>query len=181
MNELNRYGLIKVLCSIVFAAVFSAGTVWAGGIGLYEIGTSDVGLAAAGYAARASDASTVFTNPAGMSCLDQSQVMVGIQALYGNVEFSPNSGTNVAGSDGGNAIGWIPGGSVFIAQKLNKDWSFGFGVLSYFGLSESYDENWVGRYYVQKSTLIGLTLTPALSYRANDWLSVGAGLNMMYG
>ena len=39
----------------------------------------------------------------------------------------------------------------------------------------------MGRYYVQKSTLIGLTLTPAVSYRVNDWLSVGAGLNMMYG
>ncbi|MCX5880359.1 MAG: OmpP1/FadL family transporter [Deltaproteobacteria bacterium] len=181
MKRQMVHGLIRVLCTVAFALVFAGGTARAGGIGLYEFGSPDVGLAAAGYAARAQDASTVFTNPAGMSCLDKSQVLGGLQGLYGDVGFSPNSGSTVSGSDGGNAIGWAPGGSIFATQKLNKDWSIGFGVLSYFGLSEKYDDNWVGRYYVQKSSLIGLTLTPAVSYRVNDWFSVGAGLNMMYG
>jgi len=178
---MKRSGLLGLLCSLVLAAVFTGGSAWAGGISLYEFGSPDVGLAAAGYAARAQDASTVFTNPAGMSRLEKSQVLGGLQALYGNVEFSPNSATTTSGGDGGVAVGWIPGGSAFIVQKLNQDWSVGFGVLSYFGLAESYDDNWVGRYYVQKSTLIGLTLTPAVSYRVNNWLSVGAGLNIMYG
>jgi len=170
-----------MLCSAILVVLFAGGSAWAGGIMLYEFGSPDVGLAAAGYAARAQDASTVFTNPAGMSRLEKSQVLGGLQALYGNVEFSPNSATNVAGGDGGTAVGWIPGGSVFIVEKLNQDWSVGFGVLSYFGLAESYDDNWVGRYYVQKPALLGLTLTPAVSYRVNNWLSIGAGLNMMYG
>lgn len=183
MKKLKKYKWIRlvVFCSTVFTFAIAGGAVWAGGIGLYEFGSPDVGLAAAGYAARAQDASTVFTNPAGMGLLDSSQALFGMQALYGNVGFSSNSGTTVGGSDGGNSIGWIPAGSAFISQKLNPDWSFGFGVLSYFGLSEKYDDNWVGRYYVQQSSLIGLTLTPALSYRLNDWLSLGAGLNMMYG
>ena len=43
---------------------------------LYEIGTPDLGLAAAGYAARAQDAATVLTNPAGMTRLDKSQLLV---------------------------------------------------------------------------------------------------------
>ena len=47
-------------------------TAFAGGFFLYELGTPDVGLASAGYAARAQDASTVFTNPAGMTMLDHS-------------------------------------------------------------------------------------------------------------
>ncbi len=178
---MKRTGWLCLLCSLVLAAVLAGGTAWAGGISLYEFGSPDVGLAAAGYAARAQDASTVFTNPAGMSRLEKSQVLGGLQALYGNVEFSPNSATTVSGGDGGVAVGWIPGGSAFIVQKLNQDWSVGFGVLSYFGLAESYDDNWVGRYYVQKATLMGLTLTPAVSYRVNNWLSVGAGLNIMYG
>ncbi len=38
-------------------------TAQAGGLLLYEFGTSEPGLAAAGYAARAQDASTAFTNP----------------------------------------------------------------------------------------------------------------------
>ena len=52
----------------------------AGGLMLYEVGTADVGLASAGYGARAQDASTVFTNPAGMTRLEGTQVLVGAQA-----------------------------------------------------------------------------------------------------
>lgn len=166
---------------MVLATLLAVGHAWAGGIMLYEFGSNDVGLAAAGWAARAQDASTVFTNPAGMSRLEKSQILGCAQALYGNVQFSPDATTTVFGSDGGNAVGFSPGGSFFIVQKLNQDWSVGFGLLSYFGLSQSFDNNWVGRYYVQKSTLMGLTLTPAVSYRVNNWLYLGAGLNAMYG
>ncbi len=178
---MKRSGVLGVLWFPVLAAVFACGPAWAGGISLYEFGSPDVGLAAAGYAARAQDASTVFTNPAGMGRLEKPQVLGGLQALYGNVKFSPNAATTVTGGDGGVAVGWLPGGSAFIVQKLNPDWSIGFGVLSYFGLVANYDDNWVGRYYVQNSSLVGLTLTPAVSYRVNHWLSVGAGLNIMYG
>jgi long-chain fatty acid transport protein len=178
---MNRQKLITILCCAVLAAVFTGGSAWAGGISLYEFGSPDVGLAAAGYAARAQDASTVFTNPAGMSRLEKSQVLGGLQALYGNVQFSPNSATTNTGDDGGVAVGWIPGGSAFVVQKLNPKWSVGFGVLSYFGLSENYGDTWVGRYYAQNGTLIGMTLTPAVSYKVNDWLYLGAGANIMYG
>lgn len=176
-----RQWLIVILCSTVLSALFAGGPAWAGGVMLYQFGSPDVGYAAAGYAARAQDAATVFTNPAGMGRLEKSQVLGGLQALYGDVGFSPNASTTVPGDDGGVAIGWIPGGSAFVVQKLNPDWSIGFGVLSYFGLSENYGDTWVGRYLVQKSTLLGLTLTPAVSWRLNNWLYLGAGLNMMYG
>jgi long-chain fatty acid transport protein len=179
---MKRKRWMKTLCFLALAGVFAGGTAWAGGVMLYQFGTPDVGLAAAGYAARAQDAATVFTNPAGMGRLEKSQVLGGLQALYGNVKFSPDSPpTTVAGDDGGVALGWSPGGSAFIVEKLNPDWSIGFGVLTYFGLSENYGDTWVGRYLIQKSTLVGLTLTPAVSYRVNNWLYLGAGLNMMYG
>lgn len=60
----------------------------AGGISLYEVGTADVGLAAAGYSARAQDASTVFTNPAGMTRLGGDQLTLGAQLLHGDLGFS---------------------------------------------------------------------------------------------
>src|SRR5580700_9311352 len=59
-----------------------------GGFFLYELGTPDVGLASAGYAARAQDASTVFTNPAGMTMLNHSQLLVGIQPIYTHLNFA---------------------------------------------------------------------------------------------
>lgn len=139
---MKRSALFRVMAIAFLATVLAGGSVHAGGIMLYEFGSPDVGLAAAGYAARAQDASTVFTNPAGMSRIYKSQVLGGLQGLYANLAFSPNSSTTVAGSDGGNAVGWLPGGSLFVVQKLNPDWSVGFGVLSYFGLSSQYDDNW---------------------------------------
>ena len=159
------------------------GSLSAGGIMLYEIGTPDVGLASAGYAARAQDASTVFKNPAGMNLLAGSQLQAGVQALYGNVKFTPNADTSprLGNNDGGNAVGFLPAAGLFYVQELGEKWRVGLGTLSYFGLATQYDDNWVGRYYVQKSTLIGVSLLPTLSYKVNDWLSVGAGLNAMYG
>jgi long-chain fatty acid transport protein len=155
----------------------------AGGLELYELGTPDVGLASAGYAARADDASTVFKNPAGMSRLDGSQLQGGLQAMYGSVSFTPDANTSARlGTDGGgNAIGWLPGGSLFFTQELSEKWAVGFGALSYFGLADAYNDNWVGRYYVQNSALLGFSLMPSVSFKANDWLSIGAGLNAMYG
>jgi long-chain fatty acid transport protein len=177
----KRSGMLKSLLGFFFVTMLTCGSAFAGGLSLYEFGSPDVGLAAAGSAARTQDASTVFTNPAGMSRLEKSQVLGGLQALYGDMKFSPNSASTVSGSDGGNAVGWMPGGSLFVVHKLNQDWAIGFGVLSYFGLGLKYDDNWIGRYYIQEGTLIGMTLTPAVSYRVNNWLSIGAGLNMMYG
>jgi long-chain fatty acid transport protein len=154
-----------------------------GGIMLYEIATPDVGLASAGYASRADDASTLFKNPAGMSQLQGTQVQGGLQALYGSVSFSSdaNTSTRLGTDNGGNAVGWLPGGSLFVVAPIGEKVRIGLGTLSYFGLAEDYNDNWVGRYYVQKSTLIGMTVTPSISYEATDWLSIGAGLNAMYG
>jgi long-chain fatty acid transport protein len=189
MNIAKRKPTMKRIASRILVGGWLAGgalmtcMVHAGGIILYEIATPDVGLASAGYAARADDASTLFKNPAGMSRLEGAQLQGGLQALYGSVSFSPagNTSARLGTGDGGNAIGWLPGGSLFVTVPLGDKWAVGLGSLSYFGLAEDYDDNWVGRYYVQKSALLGMSLLPSVSYKVNDWLSLGAGLNAMYG
>jgi long-chain fatty acid transport protein len=164
-------------------AVSTAQSLLAGGISLYEIATPDVGLASAGYAARADDPSTLFKNPAGMSRLDGVQFQGGLQALYADVSFSPNANTSprLGTGDGGNSVGWLPGASFFVTVPLGEKFHVGLGTFSYFGAAEDYGDTWVGRYYVQKSALLGLTLMPSASFQATDWLSIGAGLNAMYG
>ena len=180
---MKRNTKLTVLGSAVACGAALSTTVHGGGIELYEIATPDVGLASAGYAARAQDASTLFKNPAGMSLLPGSQVEVGAQLTYGNVEFSAGPGTSprLGTENGGNAIGALPGASLFFTQQLSDRLAVGFGTFSYFGLAASYDNNWVGRYYIQQAALLGVSLMPAASFKATDWLSVGAGLNAMYG
>jgi long-chain fatty acid transport protein len=159
------------------------GAAHAGGLALYEIGTADVGLASAGYASRVQDASTVFRNPAGMSFLEGAQVEGGLQLTYGSAEFSPNSNTSLrlGTEDGGNAIGALPAGGLFLSLPVSDKVAVGFGALSYFGLMEKYNDNWVGRYYVREGSLVGMSLLPSVSVKPTEWLSIGAGLNAMYG
>jgi long-chain fatty acid transport protein len=172
-----------LLVTAAAVAIIANQSVQAGGISLYEIATPDVGLASAGYAARADDPSTLFKNPAGMSRLDGAQFQVGVQALYADLSFSPNANTSprLGTGDGGNAVGWLPGASLFVTVPLGERFRVGLGTFSYFGAAEDYGDTWVGRYYVQKSTLVGVSLMPSVSFKATDWLSIGAGLNAMYG
>lgn len=175
---------LKPTLLTLLGAVLLEETARAGGIGLYEIATPDVGLASAGYSARAQDASTLFKNPAGMSLLDGPQLQAGAQMLYGDVRFTQNSGQSrpfQGNNNGGNAVGAMPAASFFYSQKLNDRVAVGFGSFSYFGLAENYNDNWVGRYYVQKGVLLGMSLMPGASVKINDWLSVGGSLNAMYG
>lgn len=165
-------------------ALFAAATAAsAGGLLLYEVGSADVGLASAGYTARAQDASTVLTNPAGMTRLAGRQLTLGAQALYGDVGFSIAPGTSPAlgQGDGGNPIGWFPGGGLFYSQQVSPDIALGFAATGNFGLAEKFDDGWVGRYYVQESTLLGVSLLPSLAWRVNPQLSLGASLNATYG
>ena len=153
----------------------------AGGLFLTEFGTEDVALAGAGWAARAQDASTLFKNPAGMMLLDGNQFQGGLQALY--LQSGGFSGTNVpwGGNGGGNPVGVVPGASAFYTHSLGKDFKVGLGVLSNFGNSLKYDQDFLGRYYVKQGTLVGVTFAPVASLRVNEVMSIGGGPNIMIG
>jgi long-chain fatty acid transport protein len=180
---MKRNRSLTSITATLTCAALAPSVARAGGLTLYEIATPDVGLASAGYSARAEDASTLLKNPAGMSRLSEAQLQAGLQLTYGSVEFSPNSNTSVRlGNDGGgNAIGALPGLSGFYVLPIGDKVRVGLGSFSNFGLASSYDSGWVGRYFVQKGTLLGVSIMPGASVQVNDWLSVGAGLNAMYG
>jgi len=174
---------------LLLVAVMAPAQIWAGGLYLSEVSNADVALAGAGWAARAQDASTLFTNPAGMTRIDRPQLQLGIQPIYVNIKFDPDSNTsphNLVIPNGqraadGDTSRWLPAGSTFYVHPVTKDLSLGIGALGFFGLALDYEDDWVGRYYLKEVTLQGFTIMPSIAYRINDWLSVGAGLNAMYG
>ena len=164
----------------ILLASLMAPSTQAGGLYLYELGTPDVGAAAAGWAARAQDATTVFTNPAGMTRLEKSELLVGVQPLYLHAEFSPDSNTTTSGSDG-DASSWLPAGGLYYVHNLMPKLKIGVSAVGYFGLGLEYENDWVGRYYVQEIKLQALGVQPAVAYRVTDWLSLGAGVVALYG
>jgi long-chain fatty acid transport protein len=155
----------------------------AGGILLYENGAPDVALASAGIGARAQDASTVLTNPAGMTRLPGTQLLLAPQALYGSVAFAVGAGTSpgLGAGGGGNAVGWLPGGGAYLTVALPHGLTAGLAAVGTFGLALTYDDGWAGRYYAKSATLVGVSFLPSLAWRASDHLSIGASLNAMYG
>jgi long-chain fatty acid transport protein len=153
----------------------------AGGLFLTEMGTPDLGTAAAGRAALAEDAATAFGNPAGMTRLADTQILIGVQATYGLSEFNRDSGTTVSGGNGGNAAGFAPGAGTYGVYSLAPDLKLGLTLGSNFGGDLRYQSNWSGRYYAQQSELITFGAYPVAAYRISPWLSVGAGAQIVYG
>ena len=186
MTEVTRAYLAGSVTAAFAATVLMGSAARAGGLLLYEYGTAEPGLAAAGYAARAQDASTAFTNPAGMTQLDGTQVLVGGQLMWMNTQFSIDGATSpgLGSGDGGRVYGsngYVPGGGAFLTHRVSPDLALGFAVAGNFGSMLDYDDGWVGRYRVQDADLVGVSVMPSIACRVNDQLSLGAGLNGMYG
>jgi len=155
----------------------------AGGLLLYEVGTAEVGLASAGWAARAQDASTVLTNPAGMARLEGTNLLIGGQVLYADLGFTPDAGTSpgLGTGSGGNPVGWFPGGGAYFTWAVSREITVGLAAAGNFGMSLRYDQGWAGRYYAQEATLVGVTVLPSIAWRMHEKFSVGASINAMYG
>ena len=152
----------------------------ASGLWLYEMGTPDVGTASAGMASRAQDAATAFANPAGMTRLKESQLMVGIQPIYSKIKFDTQNAT-FGGGDGGNAGGLSPTGSLSYVHSVSNDLKLGFTAGSYLGLGVKFDDTWAGRYYIQQEDFLTSLVNGAFGYKVNNWLSVGGGVSLVYG
>ena len=172
-----------VLLVLMLAASSAYGQ--CGAICLYEVGHPLQGASSAGAGAAAQDASTTFFNPAGMTRLQDNEVLLGTVLLFGDIEFNVNasdSTTNPPGgtNGGGNVGGFVPGGSAYAVMRLTDDLRLGFAFNGLYGGSANYADNWVGRTYVTDVSLTTLNIEPTMAYRLTDWLSIGAGLNIVY-
>jgi long-chain fatty acid transport protein len=174
MKNLFRASVAVLSVALLNTSAQSAG-LW-----LYEQGTPDVGTASAGMTSRAQDAGTAFVNPAGMTRLQGSQLMVGVQPIFTNIDADVKV-ASFAGGDGGNAGGFVPSGGLFYVHSLSPDLKMGVSVGSYPGLGVDYETDWAGRYYIQKEEFTTAFANGSVGYRINVWLSVGAGVSVVHG
>ena len=173
----NRHTL---LVAVGMAVVLSSPALLAqgGGVAVYEVGTPNLGEAYAGQAAVASDASTAFLNPAGMTRLPGTHLLAGSQVDLLSARFLPAPAAGISGGGGGNAGGMFLLPSAYFTRSLNDRFTIGLSVNSPFGLGLHYNDKWAGRYEVQQIRLAVTEVMPSAAYRANRWLSVGAGLSL---
>ncbi len=162
-------------------ALMGASQVFAGGLWVTEYGQPTQGRAGAGEEAGNGDATDAFFNPASMSRLKRSEILVSAGVIAAGVEFDvERSGIANGNGDGGDAADPTPGGSVFYAQPLNDRWAAGVAVVALTGAVLDYDDDWAGRYQVQDVSILVIGAVPSVSYRVTDKLSVGASVPVMY-
>lgn len=185
--------IVVRLLPAVIAGLFS-GTAGAAGFQLLEQNASGIGNAFAGTAAVAEDASTVFFNPAGMAFLpgNKRQFAVSLDAVKPTAKFSDNGTVaacavptptgacvvrNSLGGNGGDAGDWAAIPAAYVTLPINDRLMFGLGIGAPFGLATEYDDGWAGRYHALKSEVKTININPSLSYRVNDNVALGFGLN----
>lgn len=177
---------VGALCAlvVVIGSVWAAPDAEAGGVALLESGGKRMGSAYAGGAASADDATTIWWNPAGMARLRRHNAAIAAHYIAPTFEYTDEGSLDVASmpligvnADGGeDAV--IP--SAYVAWRLNRKWNVGLSINVPFGLSTSYPDNFYGRYYATESELFTLNINPAVAYRINNRLSIGAGVSAMY-
>ena len=174
-----------LLGALALAVLLPSLAAQGGGPSLYEVGTPDMGLSGAGAGARASDAATAYTNPAGMTLLEGDHYLLGGYGIYVIQEFHVDSTGTIsdpAGSTdgGGRTEQLLPGLGAYAVQDLGERWRFGFAINAPFVGGSEYDDTWVGRAFVVESNLVGLNVEPSLAYRLSDSWSFGLGINVLY-
>jgi long-chain fatty acid transport protein len=153
------------------------GTAQAGALYIQEMSSaSESSYAGAGMVARANDAGTAFSNPAGMTRFDKPEMLAGASGVYIEANFKPNRDTTtVEGRDGSVNKRLVPAGSFAYVRPLSDRLKLGFSVHNYFGLAIDWKDNWVGRYSAVNVAVVAPQFQPSVGYKVNDWLSVGAG------
>lgn len=187
-NPVRR--IVVVWAPVFLANVTLSEAATANGFSLPVQDSLQVGRASAGTVAAASDASTTFHNPAGMTELDGEQILAGATAVYAGYNVSDRDSTAttpgtlgvptaVSGRKGDpRTFAVIP--TLFYARPMTPDFWLGLSLTSPWGLGAQYDDDWFGRYDSIETRLTTVNVSPVFAYRVLEWLSIGGGLNLEY-
>ena len=179
---LDKRTPIKSGYALLIISVLSLLAKTASGTGFYfpEVGTpSSLGTGGVANPTNVYGADTAWTNPAGMTALDEDRIFAGLQILLPKMEFDPSI-AGAGGSDGGNAGETAAIPSFFYMKKLSDPVRLGFSVTAPFGGGVDYGDDFAGRYETINAFLQGLAFSPSLGYEVNDQLSLGGGVSIVY-
>ncbi len=122
----------------------TSSTAFASGFAIIEQSVSGLGTAFSSGAA-ATDASTVFFNPAGMLLLEGQQVTAGVHFIFPSAKFDSDEATNaldghvppfintdLGGGDGGNGGETAVVPNFFYTNKLSDKVAIGLGITAPF-------------------------------------------------
>ena len=176
---IKRGFFISFTCFLIILLAGSHDKIWAGALYITQIATpGSVGTAGVSNVVNDVDASSVFTNPAGMTGLTKDEILVGSQLVIPVNRFD-SSIAEAGGSDGGNSGVVSPIPAFYGVKVLSDKWRVGFSLVAPLGGGLDYGKDFVGRYQATRSVLAGIGITPAVAYKITDKLSIGIGISAL--
>jgi long-chain fatty acid transport protein len=178
-RSVNSFLLAYSALGALIAATVDAN---AGGFALSDQSTYGQGSSYAGVAAGGS-LSSMFWNPATTTQMPgiQSEIVAtailpyGVNAVAATSTLAAFGGTNNIGN---NSV--LPSG--YGSWQVNPNTWVAISLNTPFAVSGSFPNMWAGRDYAMGSpSLNTYNATPSFSYKFNDWISVGFGVQIEYG
>ncbi len=118
------------------------------------------------------DASSIFYNPGALAMIQQKYNFTGgVSTIFSNGVFR-KSGTDYEVRTN-NPVS--PPFYFYGSGKISENLAIGIGVYVPFGSSADWGKDWHGKYLVQDISLNAKFFQPTISYKINNYLSLGAG------
>ena len=183
--QANRFQRTRVAAAIAGAVLaLGAGHAFGAAFAVQTQSGSGLGNAYAGGAAAAEDASTVWSNPAGMARFSTIQIAVAANLIAPSFKFNNDGSLPAAnqplGGNGGNAGNVVGIPAMYVVVPITQQFAFGLGIGVPFGLETEWDNGWLGRYQGIHSKVETINVNPALSWKINDKFSLGAGVSYQH-
>lgn len=170
--------------AVLMVVMFSASSAMAAGFRLPEAGAKAMGMGFA-FTAQADDPSAIYFNPAGIMQLEGTNVMAGTSFVKLNGgEFNgttPLTYGATATETQKDLNFFIP--NMYLTKRVSPNIAYGVGVFAPFGLGQEYQDRnaSIFRTAVTKIDLQTVVINPMVAFKVNDVLSVGAGIDYMFG
>lgn len=164
---------LRFVVVLVVATTILAAAAFASGFQLNEHGARSMAQAGA-FAARATDGSAMYFNPAGLGFQTQGSVLLGVtlimpkSSFYGPSELNTNTKYEQT-----NQV-FTPINAYVVYPVMDK-LTAGIAVNNQYGLGTEWPSDWTGRYLAVKTDLASWFITPTVAYRLNNELSIAAG------
>jgi long-chain fatty acid transport protein len=165
---------LAVTAVLLLAPVMSYGA----GFALFEAGNRGLGMAGA-FTAVADDPSAMFWNSAGLAF----QIDKGIQVVGGTTLIAPEQ--SFSGADPYPGFGYYaeqesqiftPLHAYFVLPLSDKT-TFGFSILTPFGLGTWWEDDHAGRFISKRVDLFAFDFSPNLAFKLTDYLAFGIGVD----
>lgn len=196
---MNKTRLFKksLLAVTITTATLASQHALAAGFQLNAQSATGIGRAFAGDAVIADNASVMARNPAAMALFDKMELSLGFESITSMIEVkdatysktyldvngqpvgTPAPSSSSANVDNAGDTSIAP--NIHLIVPVNEQFAWGVNAYSNFGTKTEFDDNYVASEFGGLTDVKSFNLGLAASYRVNEQLSLGAGLDLIYG